>query len=541
MATSSDAAIPIRDPIAGLNSILDLYSGKQTVSDIGGATTTDTTKSNMTADQLQSQIDQAMAPLNAGAHAAGLSTYSDTSLALGRAQVAGDILAKNAGTTSTKTSSGSTNTVTTPGALSASRIGQTAGNLLLTQIGAPLAKKITAPITDLTNSLSNSMSSSLDNILNPVDQTVQGGENAVVRDAMSSAADNIGSSVVSDAGTTALTDTATSGGTDILSSIGDSLSQATSGVSGFLDNLFAIGGQVKKNSIGYADGGAVSTAAPNVSGGDDSGGDDGYADGGQVAYLDSPANTGSNLVAQSLSTPVLSAMNETVPTVGGSASDLLLNYIAGKTGSKSTVDGSDTSMGGSSSVGPQLGAVASGPTLGQAGLSNAGLTALGLMGPMGALASKIIGTATDTPSLTTMAINSATAIPGEADPGAAVGNDALTGFLSLNDNFGTSGKTNGGGDNTSGDRGPGGSSGEAGAAAGGAGPSGPGAANGGSISGPGTGTSDSIPARLSDGETVITAQTTAKVKQVLGDDFFHNLEQLFNAPAAAAQVAQGRT
>jgi len=65
-------------------------------------------------------------------------------------------------------------------------------------------------------------------------------------------------------------------------------------------------------------------------------------------------------------------------------------------------------------------------------------------------------------------------------------------------------------------------------------------ANGGQISGPGTGTSDSIPARLSNGETVVTAQTTAKVKELFGEDFFHNLEAQFNAPAAVNQKLKGR-
>lgn len=64
--------------------------------------------------------------------------------------------------------------------------------------------------------------------------------------------------------------------------------------------------------------------------------------------------------------------------------------------------------------------------------------------------------------------------------------------------------------------------------------------HGGEISGPGTGTSDSIHAKLSDGETVITAQTTAKVKELFGEDFFHNLEKQFNAPAAVKQKMKGR-
>lgn len=66
------------------------------------------------------------------------------------------------------------------------------------------------------------------------------------------------------------------------------------------------------------------------------------------------------------------------------------------------------------------------------------------------------------------------------------------------------------------------------------------AATGGEMHGPGTGTSDSIEANVSDGETIITAQTTAKVKQMFGNDFFHNLEVQFNKPAAVKQKQMGR-
>ena len=66
------------------------------------------------------------------------------------------------------------------------------------------------------------------------------------------------------------------------------------------------------------------------------------------------------------------------------------------------------------------------------------------------------------------------------------------------------------------------------------------AASGGEMHGPGTGTSDSIKANVSDGETIITAQTTAKVKELFGDDFFHNLEVQFNKPAAVKQKQMGR-
>lgn len=102
-----------------------------------------------------------------------------------------------------------------------------------------------------------------------------------------------------------------------------------------------------------------------------------------------------------------------------------------------------------------------------------------------------------------------------------------------------------------GDRGPGGSTGATGqdsyseannAPAGNFGSYNPGASysHGGDVDGPGTGTSDSIPARLSDGETVITARTTQRVKELFGEDFFHNLEAQFNAPAAVKQKQMGR-
>lgn len=52
--------------------------------------------------------------------------------------------------------------------------------------------------------------------------------------------------------------------------------------------------------------------------------------------------------------------------------------------------------------------------------------------------------------------------------------------------------------------------------------------SGGPISGPGTGTSDSIPARLSDGEFVMSAD----VVDALGEDFFNQLQQAFHTPVA---------
>lgn len=53
-------------------------------------------------------------------------------------------------------------------------------------------------------------------------------------------------------------------------------------------------------------------------------------------------------------------------------------------------------------------------------------------------------------------------------------------------------------------------------------------ADGGPIDGPGTGTSDSIPAKLSDGEFVMSAD----VVEALGEDFFNQLQAAFHTPAA---------
>ena len=66
------------------------------------------------------------------------------------------------------------------------------------------------------------------------------------------------------------------------------------------------------------------------------------------------------------------------------------------------------------------------------------------------------------------------------------------------------------------------------------------AANGGLIDGPGTGTSDSIDIKVSDGETVITAETTKAVNEALGENFFLALEEAFNPKAAKAQRQLGR-
>lgn len=103
-------------------------SGTTTIGPTSGFSTTGpsttSSKSNMTAEQLQAAISGAMAPLNIASHGAGLSAYGDTTLALGRAQVAAQEMAKAAGTTTTN--SGSTTTSGTAGSINTT---STAGSI----------------------------------------------------------------------------------------------------------------------------------------------------------------------------------------------------------------------------------------------------------------------------------------------------------------------------------------------------------------------------------------------------------------------------
>lgn len=187
-------------------------------------------------------------------------------------------------------------------------------------------------------------------------------------------------------------------------------------------------------------------------------------------------------------------------------------------------------------------------------LGSFGLSALGFASPLAALA---VGALTDTKSFQsvlartltdqlgiTNSLGKSMAGPGQADPGVKAGTqDALTGFLALNDNFGTSsGASNDGlGAAGMGDAGPNGSSGDA-AGVGGSAASGPGdgasdsLADGGPVDGMGTGISDSIDAKLSDGEFVTSADVVAQpgVRQLL-----EALQAQFHTPAAM-QKMQGK-
>jgi hypothetical protein len=106
--------------------------------------------------------------------------------------------------------------------------------------------------------------------------------------------------------------------------------------------------------------------------------------------------------------------------------------------------------------------------------------------------------------------------------------DALAGLLGLTGAFGTANISGGtAGDVNGGQNGvTGGVSGEGGW--GGSAVGGDTWADGGPINGPGTGTSDSINAKLSDGEYVMSADTVS----VLGKEFFDALQAAFHTPVA---------
>jgi len=607
MATSSDQPLALRDPIAGLNSILDLYNGKTTVQDISGTTTTQagetntsSTKSNLTPDQIQTQIDAAMAPLNAASHAAGLSTYNDTSLALGRAQAAADVAAKYAGTTTTSTvgpkvttTDPRTVTTSTPGALAPSRIGSTLSGLAQTALINPILSKAqkSSTVQNAISSVTDPIGAMADNILNPVDSSATGGENAIVRQAMggldasgnvanyaadattnavanaatdtgttiaTNAITDAGAQTVADTGTQTAVDTgtaaatgATSGAGDLVASAGNAISNAASSASDWISSFFAEGGLVKKPSNSFADGGQVSAAG--MDGGDDS---DGYATGGYIDRFVAPTN----ITNQSDQTPVQMANGDVapptpapaagatdnnpisnIPSVGDTATANLISQITGKGGP--SVAQSDSAA--TSASKPSLGSY--GPTIGDISPANLGISALGLMGPIGTLASSVISAVTGTTGIAPMLANTLGigAQPGEADPAAAnptPTNDALTGFLALNNNFDTNPAPDtttpantGGNTGTNTGGGFGANAGDAGGVGGNTGGTAS-AAEGGTISGPGTSTSDSIPTNLSDGEYVIDAKTV----QALGPEFFQKIQAMFNPEAIASQRAKGR-
>lgn len=482
--------IPTIDPIANLKAIMDMYAGSESTTTESPSTTTSTTKSNITPEQLNMLVREAMLPLAQASRAAGV--YGDSAYTLGAGEIAAKIAAQNAGTTTTQTSSGGTRTTTTPGAFAPSRIGNMAQGLLMQQVGLPIAKKLVdkTGILDIGEKIANALDGTpaaidMSGFVTPAaDVTSQLGG------VITQGSGDFLSTLLSPVSFTDnfLTSSVADIGTDIASDVGSSLGEE------FLKQLwgFANGGQVK---MGYADGGNVyiDTHVPN-------------------SNLQDPSKLKANLSA--LDIPIAAQL----PTT------------------KIPSQISQTGNGEGAGVGVDR---ASGQvSLNPAGdLASLGLTTLGIIGgPIGQLAALAVSKSSGIPTVQSQmysAIKDAI-FPGPQIPAAnPMGTDpsqrtAYSTPVAPQASITAADVAPLGGDD--------GLGGQPGRADGTTGPF----AHGGAVKGPGTGTSDSIMAPVSNGETIITAQTSQKVKQLLGDDFFLNLERMFNAPAAKSQIAQGR-
>lgn len=515
------AAIQERDPLAGITSAINLFSGK--TSTTTSSPTTSTTSSNITPEQLNALIQEAMAPANLASHAAGM--YGDTSLALQRAQLASTAAAKYAGQTTTQSGGVQTQRIASPLGAASNFLGpvmaaQSASNLVKKLTGFDAVGKLSSGVKNLLPSPEASMGgtnlfeSEASDYLASLGAEASGGIGAVADTAASEGVNLFAgdaANYLAELGTDALDSAAVDAGATAVADSGilDSVSDAASSVVDWLGSFFADGGLVKKK--GYAVGGLVKPNAGLV-------------------------------------------VNNPLQAVDNNSDTALTDFLKNSGGSS----GAGVQASTAETAGSALGAVAKGATLNDIGLANIGLTALGLTGPLGALASKGISAVTGVPSVMTMAINTATSVPGEADPTSAGPVNALDAFMAMNDFFGTAvsentSETSGGnGGGYGGTDGYGGSSGDAAAAAAGAGPGGPGdggdssggdgsdgsnaMSTGGKVSGPGTGTSDSIEAMLSDGEYVIDAKTV----EALGPEFFQKIQAMFNPEALNRQAQKGR-
>jgi hypothetical protein len=523
MATSSSKP-EYKDPLASLSSILDLFSGKTSVTTTSPSTITESTRSNITQDQLAALIAGEMAPLNQASKGSGLSAYGDTTLALGRGEVAANVAAKYAGSTTTRQSSGETRTTTSPGPLSGDRIGDTAGNLILMQLASPFAKKLTKQ-GGFIDGISDAIDKGADAVINPI---ADWGRDLFSGSTASSeiASDFVGPPI--SAMETGLIDTATEYAGDALSDIGDSIS------SGF--DWF-------KDFLGFAEGGYVDRHVAST-----------------------------NLQDQSLASPKLSASGDIAPATNA-AKDLILSKVA-----------SDSIRDGGSAADRPTSTKDRMPPEYEGKLNDLGFKALGLgllgLTPIGGLYSnaasisnKVLGTSLPTLMGTVGDIvktrKEAIAVQGildgiagsvaaaggvqvdtrnvdgsytaesgavsrgiradgisTSDLGSAEAESRATGIKGDSiDSRDLGPAESGGSDNSSADSDSGGWGGES-----------RGFTAGGKVRGPGTSTSDSIAAHLSDGEYVIDAKTV----RALGPEFFQAIQAKFNPAAIQSQAMKGR-
>lgn len=482
----ADPNLTKSNPLDYLGGLLDLYNGKESTTTDSPTTTTSSTRSNMTDAQLQSIIGSAMAPVNAAQHTAGM--YGSTPLAIARGQIAAETAAKNAGNTTTQTSSGGTRTTTTPGL--ADRLSSAAPGFLLTQFGAPALKKLMAGQNPLSSIADIFGAESVGPAAGALSPDILGSLGAT--DAFGTAADM--SSLASNGMDSLLADGA-SFVPDVLGGIGDLFSSGGFEVGNFLDlgQFLKDGGLVKAagKKPGYASGGFVDSKRAAISG--------------DMGVDVNPQISASGAVDPNPQIPGLSGSTPAASTPTSQA-QTLKQYADAQIAAHMDMSGSVGGAGGGPSNGTLGGAV-----------SGFGGMALGMALGVGPSLGNVMG----------MGINAMNSQSGNSDGVAGPGESGWGMDLGQGDgSVGSAGPGDGGwgADLGMGDGGDG--SGDM--------------ATGGDVRGPGTGTSDSVPANLSDGETVVTAKTTQLVKKHLGEDFFLKLEQAFNPAAAMAQVAKGR-
>lgn len=518
----ADPNLQRTNPLDFLNQTLDLFNGRSSTSTTSPTTvvedpttTTSTTRSNMTDAQLQAIIGSAMAPVNAAQHGAGM--YGSTPLAIARGQIAAETAAKNAGTTttnttsgSTRTSSGGTTTQATPGL--AARAASALPSFLMTQVGAPALKKL------ISGGFGNPFESSIAEGTSFPDMISSLGQNDLI------GADAFGTEIAGDAlsSITATGDTFDMiGAGDVLGSFGDAIGAGDiisgagdfiEGAGDFIDfgSFFKNGGLVKASGKkpGYASGGTVSAVDRNR------------------AALETPVNPTVNpiIAANGAVDPngtdprTAPRVTTPAPTIRQTTNAQVADQITGDAGTGGANNGTTASIEALSAIN----------NLSPQTVANIAMT----QSPLGLLST--IANIAMTPSLSDIAPDSSLSDNQDAEDQAAL--DAAMADMGDTSTDASEGDV-GTGDMGDGVGSPGGGADGGGAADGSVGGT---LANGGHVSGPGTGTSDSIDAKLSDGETVVTARTTALAKKHLGDDFFLKLEQAFNPAAAMAQVAKGR-
>ena len=506
-------AVDKNNPFAELGSLLDMFSGKTTVVTDTPTTTTSSTKSNLSQDQINSLISEAMLPVQGASKAAGL--YGDSTMQLARVQAATDVAAKYAGNTTTQTTSGGTRTSTTQGALQGDN-GINALKLLgVAQVGAPILSKgkkflDTLDLGDIGSSISDFASS----------LTGSGASAGFVSPGASA---DVVASTAGDFATNAANMVADAGGSQLLSGATDAVASA---------------GDWLKDLFNFAEGGYVDrhTAISNLSNAAGAG--------------DSVVNASGESAPARVTAPMdFTAFDAAMKGSGSSGTK-----VTPGTGNFDSPEDRDKNL---ASIAVTLAKLGN-PLLGRL-IENAtgvesiqtrmrkqvtdmlGLTSFGYE----EAASKTAQGNPETPSPDEeVVIQAMQKDPDQEDfaglPGTIGGGGVAGDGEEESSSSGSSSSSSSGSWNPAGDQGNGVTTSPV---TGGdsitttnLGSAGGGDAAGGHITGPGTGTSDSIPTNLSNGEYVIDAKTV----EALGPAFFQSIQAMFNPSVIPKQIAKGR-